>query len=219
MKKFFNILTETEIFKGILSEELKDIMQCLNAKIISYEKDSIVLSEGEPANSIGIVISGKIYVIKEDYYGNRSIMAKCSQGEIFGEVFCCSGINSIPVSVFTAEKSEIMFLNFKNILTPCDKHCKFHNRIIPNLLNIVSEKALFLNQKIDILSKRTTREKLLAYLSAQAKQANSSMFTIPFNRQELADFLCVERSAMSAELSRMQRDRIIEFKKSQFKLL
>jgi len=217
--KDFKELYDSDIFKGIEADELETMLSCLGAKTVSYKKGAAILLEGDPADSVGIVISGTVHIIKEDFYGNRSIMAKAETGELFGEVFACADLDTIPVSVFAAENSEIMFINCKKVLTVCNVSCTFHNILISNLLRIVSEKALFLNQKIDFLSKRNTREKILAYLSAIAKQKGTNDFTIPFNRQELADFLCVERSAMSAELSRMQRDGLIEYSRSHFRLL
>lgn len=222
MRKIFKSsknLYETDLFKGINANDTEKMLLCLGAKTELYEKGSAIILEGEPAEHICIVISGTVHIIKEDYYGNRSIMAKVEAGELFGEVFACAGIDAVPVSVFSAEKSEVVFIDCKKALSPCSESCFFHKVLVANLLRIVSEKALFLNQKIDLLSKRTTREKLLAYLSSQAKQSGRSSFTIPFNRQELADFLCVERSAMSAELSRMRRDGLIDCKKNHFHLL
>ena len=168
---------------------------------------------------MGIVLSGKVHIVREDYYGNRNIVAIVSTGEMFGEVFACAGTDLMPVSVFAEEISEIMFIDLRSITTTCGQGCEFHGVIIRNLLRIVSEKNLILNRKIDFLSKRSTREKLLSYLSAQAKRTGSAEFSIPFNRQELADFLCVDRSAMSAELSKMSRDGLIRYEKSRFRLL
>lgn len=222
MKKNFEGLKnvyEFEIFRGIKAEEMEAMLQCLNAKSSSFKKGEAIMLEGDPASCMGIVISGQADIIKEDYYGNRSIMAKVDAGELFGEVFACAGADAMPVSVFAAENCRIMFMDCGKVIRTCSRSCPFHGTLISNLLRIVSEKALFLNRKIDFLSKRRTREKLLAFLSSQAKQAGKSDFTIPFNRQELADFLCVERSAMSAELSRMKRDGLIDYDRSRFRLL
>ena len=168
---------------------------------------------------MGIVLSGKVHIVREDYYGNRNIVAIVSPGEMFGEVFACAGTDLMPVSVFAEEISEIMFIDLRSITATCGQGCESHDVISRNLLRIVSEKNLILNRKIDFLSKRSTREKLLSYLSAQAKRTRSAEFSIPFNRQELADFLCVDRSAMSAELSKMSRDGLIRYEKSRFRLL
>lgn len=191
MKKFFSQLDMCGLFDGIAPEDIDSMLSCLKAKIIRYKKGSAVFLEGDPAGNVGIVLSGKVHIVREDYYGNRNIVAIVSTGEMFGEVFACAGTDLMPVSVFAEEISEIMFIDLRSITTTCGQGCEFHGVIIRNLLRIVSEKNLILNRKIDFLSKRSTREKLLSYLSAQAKRTRSAEFSIPFNRQELADFpLC-----------------------------
>lgn len=222
MKNFFEILKNVELFRGIAEKDLSDVLSCLKATAISYDKGKAVLLEGSPADSIGILLSGKVHIVKEDYHGNRNIVAEVLPSELFGEVFVCAEMQSLPVSVFAAEQSKILFISRSRILNPCDKGCGFHNLLIANLLKIISQKALFLNRKINVLSKRTTREKLLSYLGnvcySGGKKAGEE-FVISFNRQELADFLCVDRSAMSAELSKMQRDGLIVYSGKRFKLL
>lgn len=214
-------LYENDIFAGIEKGRLESVLNRLDTKTVSYEKGAAILLAGNEITSIGLVLSGLIHIIKEDYYGNRSIMAKAGKGQLFGEVFACAGLKISPVSIFAAESASIMFINCEKILTGYDENeseLGVYDVLRSNLLRIVSEKALYLNQKIDFLSKRTTREKLLAYLSSQADRYGSKTFAIPFNRQELADFLCVERSAMSAELSRMKRDGLIDYNKNLFHL-
>lgn len=219
MKKFFPQLYACGLFDEISSDDMDALLSCLKAVTTKYKKGSAVFLEGDSVGRVGILLSGKIHIVREDYYGNRNIVAEITAGEMFGEVFACADIESMPVSVFAEEESEIMFIDCSHVMETCDKGCDFHNALVKNLLRIVARKTLILNRKIDFLSKRSTREKLLAYLSAQAKKAGSSEFTIPFNRRELADFLCIDRSAMSAELSRMQRDGLIRYDRSRFRLL
>lgn len=219
MKKNFAQLEKLAIFSGIDHDDMDSMLTCLQGKVVSYKKGSTIFFEGDPANLVGVLLSGKAHIIKEDYYGNRNLVAEVSPCELFGEVFACANLDSIPVSVIAMEKSEVLFMDCKRILTTCANGCKFHNRLISNLLQIVARKTLILNQKIDFISKRSTQEKLMSYLLSQAKQANSSEFVIPFNRQELADFLYVERSAMSAQLSRMRQEGLIEYDRNWFKLL
>ena len=216
MEKKHEYYGQFDIFSGLSPHMMGDMLLCLNARQISCGRDYPVLMAGDPAGTAGIVISGKVRIITEDYYGNRSITSQVEAGEMFAEVFACSDISIMPVSVFSAGDSEILLIDLKNLRT-----CKSEGAdlVLSNLLRIISAKTILLNSKISILSKRSTREKLLSYLSAQAKQAGSSRFTIPFNRQELADFLCVDRSAMSAELGRMARDGLICYKKEKFELL
>lgn len=233
MKKFFSgqeneeILRATGLFDGFDRAELETALEFLDAKAFTYEKGACIMLAGN-RQACGLVLSGLVQITAEDYYGNRSIMSKAGAGELFGEVFACAGIAEAPVSVFAAERTQIMFLNCGLLLQEsaaggCDgrelETERLQQVLTRNLLRIVAQKALFLNRKIEFLSRRTTREKLLAYLSTQARTAGSCQFTIPFNRQELADFLCVERSAMSAELGRMKRDGLLDFERRTFRLL
>ncbi len=219
MKKYLDVLKEVNLFTGIEESELQPLLSCLSATTAHYEKGQTVFFSGQSIKQFGIVLSGQIQVVQDDYQGNRSIFAKIGSGNMFGESFACAEIKTLPVSVITTTGSELLFIDCRRLAVPCTKACSFHSRLIQNLLNIVSMKNILLTQKIEITSKRTTREKLLAYLSAEAKKARSNRFNIPFNRQELADYLSVERSAMSAELSKLRNDGVLNFHKNQFQLL
>ena len=168
---------------------------------------------------MGVVLRGKVRLIREDYYGNRSIVAEVEPGELFAETVAAAGAKKMPVSAAASEDSEIMLINCQRVLYHCGKGCDFHNKLVGNLLQVVAEKNMILNQKIEIISKRTTREKLMTFLLSEAKKKNSGEFEISYNRQELADFLGVDRSAMSAEIARMRRDGLIESEKNRFRLL
>lgn len=217
MQKIFDILKNISLFSDISDGDLSSVLSYLDAKIVEYKKDGIIFMEGDAADMIGVLLFGKVHIVKEDYYGNRNIVSEIRQGELFAEVFACAESILMPVSVLAVEDSRVLLLNFKKILS--EREFPLRNVLLSNMLKTISIKTLLLNRKIDILSKRSTREKLIAYLSAQTKAAGSPEFTIPFNRQELADFLCVDRSAMSAELSRMRREGIIDFSKNKFRML
>ncbi|NCA92518.1 Crp/Fnr family transcriptional regulator [bacterium] len=219
MKIYFDMLQNTKLFQGIDESDLQPLLSCLGAKVIHYEKGQIVFFNGESISRFGIVLSGQVQVINEDYYGNRSILANIGVGNMFGESFAYSEIKTLPVSVITTTVSELLFIDCKSLAVPCARACSYHSRLIQNMLKIVAMKNIALTQKIEITSKRTTREKLLAFLSAEAKKAGSNRFVIPFNRQELADYLSVERSAMSAELSKLRNDKVLLFHKSNFTLI
>lgn len=219
MKNFLAALKTVNLFSGINESELQPLLSCLSAKVTHYEKGNNVFSSGESIEYFGIVLSGEVLVVQDDYYGNRSILDKIGAGNQFGESFACAEIKKIPVSVITTTESDLLFIDYRKLTVPCTKACTFHNKLVQNLLNIISLKNIALTQKIEFTSKRTTREKLLAYLSTEAKKAGSSRFSIPFNRQELADYLAVERSAMSAELSKLRDDGLLTFHKNQFELL
>jgi len=218
MKEYLDILKTVKLFKDIEEADLQPLLSCLSAKKVHYNNGEIVFLSGESIRKFGIVLSGQVNVVQDDYYGNRSILARIDIGNLFGESFACAEAETIPFSVIAMMESEVLFIDCHRLSFPCAKACSFHSRLIQNMLSIVSMKNISLTQKIEFTSKRTTREKLMAYLSAEAKKAGSSHFIIPFNRQELADYLSVERSAMSAELSKLRNDGILSCHKNQFEL-
>ncbi|MDO4481395.1 MAG: Crp/Fnr family transcriptional regulator [Bacillota bacterium] len=219
MKKYYEILNKCPLFHGIAEAELDSVLECLSAGITAYKKNEIIFLEGSPARYVGIVLSGEVRIVKEDFFGNRSIVSRSGPGELFGESFACAGTEVLPVSVSSAYDSEVMMIDCRRITMTCSHSCSFHNRIIFNLLRVVAEKNLEFNKKIEITSKRTTREKLMTYLMFEAKRNRSNSFTIPFDRQVLADYLEVDRSGLSAEISRLRKDGVIECSRSRFTLL
>lgn len=219
MKKYFEILQKCPLFSGIDDESLEKILGCLNANSKSYKKGDTVLAEGDLIESLGIVLQGSVQLARTDYYGNRSILASVEPPQVFGEAFVCAGLKALPIDIIAAQDAEIIFIDTGYIAAPCKCACDFHSRLIINLLNIVATKNLVLHRKIEIISKHTTREKLMAYLLFQAKKAESNTFTIPYNRQELADYLGVERSGLSSEIGRLCNEKVIECKRSTFTLL
>ena len=219
MKKYLEILKKCPLFEKIEEEKLIVMLNCLGAKVISFDKKYTVFAEGSSAKYIGIVLSGSVQVLQVDYYGNRSILSQISPSEMFAEAFACAEMKSIPVSVVANEPSEIMLIDSSHILHTCSNNCGFHQQLIFNLMKDLAMKTIMFHQRIDITSKRTTREKLLAYLMLMAKQTGLDSFDIPFDRQELADYIEVERSGLSAEISKMRREGIIECHKNHFTLL
>jgi len=219
MKNNFEILLNCPLFNGIEPENLAHLLSCLGAKSYAYKKGETIFAEGEPAKNLGIVLSGAVQIIRLDYYGNRSIVAGIEPPQIFGESFAFSGPGTLPVDVIAVEDTEVMLLDARNITQTCCNACSFHNSLIYNLLNVVARKNILFNQKIEVTSKRSTREKLLTYLSLQAKLNNSRSFTIPYDRQELADYLEVDRSGLSAEISKLRNEGIISCKRSSFTLM
>ncbi len=215
----FEKIKNCPLFDEISYDQLTKLLECMKAKVVRFKKNQTVFLEGDPAKFIGIVLSGSVQVVMEDYFGNRNIIAIIEPGQLFGEAFACAFVDSLPVSVTTICDSEIMLIESERIITQCEKVCGFHNQIIHNLLRIVAEKNLKLNHKIQFTSRRTTKEKLMAFLMYQAKLAKSSSFYISYDRQQLADYLGVERSAMAAELSKLRSEGAIECRKNYFKLL
>jgi len=219
MEKYLEIIKQCQLFSGIEDSNLKTLLNCLTTIQRAYKKGEFVFSAGDTVQSVGIVLAGSVHILQEDYWGNRTILANIPPGGLFGEAFSFAEIDSLPVNVMTVEKAEVLLVDCRKIITTCSSSCAFHLALTKNMIKLLAQKNIMLTQKMEIITRRTTRKRLLAYLSLQAIKAGKSRFTIPFNRQQLADFLSVERSAMSAELSHMQLDGLIHTKRSEFELL
>ncbi len=218
MKKYNSVLEQCSLFDGIRMEDLSAMLGCIGGHTVSVGKGNPVLREGDPATHVGIVLSGAVQMIREDYNGNRSIVAHIAPAELFSETYACAGVTSLPISFVADEDSEVLLMDCRRITTSCSNACSFHSRIIHNLLRLVAVKNLVFDQKMQVTSKRTTREKLMTYLLGQAKINGSSSFTIPYDRQELADYLEVDRSGLSAEISKLRKEGVLESEKRYFAL-
>lgn len=219
MKINFEQLKRTALFGGIEAKEIEAMLTCLDAKTETCKKGRLIYRGGDTTTSVGEVLSGRVHIIREDFWGNRSIISEFGAGQLFGETYALMPYEPMEVSVLAAEDCEILFLDVGRIITVCSSACEFHARLIRNLLLVSAQKNLLLTKKLDFISRRTTREKLLAYLSAQSQQKKSPSFEIPFNRQQLADYLSVDRSAMSGELCRLRDEGVLKFEKNSFELL
>lgn len=219
MKNFMHIIEVCPLFQNIKEDELSAILGCLGARQLSFGKGQAIFTEGDPAKQIGIVLSGIVQVSRDDYYGNRSLMGRLEPGDLFGESFAFAGVDTLPVNVMAATPCDILLIDSSRIISPCSNACSFHTILIFNLLQIMARKNLGFHQKIEITSKRTTREKLMTYLLEQAKIHQSNSFEIPFDRQTLADYLEVDRSGLSAEISKLRKERILECHRCKFTLL
>ncbi|MBQ8547887.1 MAG: Crp/Fnr family transcriptional regulator [Lachnospiraceae bacterium] len=219
MKKYLSVLQKCGLFAGIDDEQMLTMLSCLGASVRTYKKNQVILAEGDAADRIGVVLLGGVQIVRVDYYGNRSILTELQPGQMFGESFACADVSEIPVNVVATESSEVLLIEAKRILHICSSVCGFHNRLIYNLMKLVATKNLVFNQKLEIISKRTTREKLMTYLVLQAKQQGNNCFTVLFDRQELADYLEVDRSGLSSEISKLRKEGILECKKNRFTLL
>ena len=219
MEKYSAVLSATPLFAGIDPADLESMLSCLSAKIITNFKGEPVFLEGDPAGFVGLVLEGNLQVVRDDFYGNRSVLTHAQPGDIFAEAYACAGVEVMPVSGYALSDCTWMRLDCRKMLTVCSNSCAFHNRLVKNLLGLTACRNLQLSAKIQFMSQKTTQAKLMAYLSQQAKDQGSPRFTIPFDRQALADYLGVERSAMSAELSKLRRDGVLECKGPHFHLL
>jgi CRP-like cAMP-binding protein len=218
MEEFFPLLQTVELFSGISAAELSPLLSCLRVVVRRYARGQTVFASGESIRHFGVLLSGQVQVVQDDYYGNRSILGQFGPGDLVGESFACAESPSLPVDVIATTDSEAMLIDCRRLASPCEKACGFHNRLVQNMMRVLSRKNIALTRKMQITSRRTTREKLLSYLAAEAVKNRSNQFDIPFNRQELADYLNVERSAMSAELSRLRNDGLLNFSRNRFEL-
>ena len=219
MKKYISILKRTQLFAGVGNDEIISMLSCLGARLHSYKKGEYVLRQGEHLSDIIVLVEGNLHIQKDDYWGNRSILGQIAAGEMFGEAYIAPESGALLNDVVAVADSTVIFFDVKKIITTCSSACRFHTIVVQNMFFAISEKNRKLVQKLGHMSKRSTREKLISFLSEEAKQHNSSNFTIPFNRQQLADFLSVDRSAMSSELCKMRDEGLLEFNKNSFRLL
>ncbi|MDD3278924.1 MAG: Crp/Fnr family transcriptional regulator [Lachnospiraceae bacterium] len=219
MKKYSEILKQSSLFAGISEEELFPMLKCLEAGSASYKKNQFIYHMGDQVENLGMVAFGSVSIIQEDFWGNRNIVSKIMPGQLFAETYACTPQVPMKVSVLTDEPTTVLFFNAGRVLTTCPSSCTFHSRLIRNLVSTMARKNLMMNEKIAHVTQRSTREKLLSYLSAEAIKKGCSTFEIPFNRQQLADYLSVDRSAMSNELGKLRDEGLLEFRKSEFTLL
>lgn len=219
MEKKYEIIRKCPLFTHIKDEDLIKIQNCMGGRIVKFSKNQPILEEGDPVRNMCIVVSGAVQMVRDDYNGNRIIIKRVGPGELFAESVAITEDAQMPLTVIAENECEVLMLDSSRVLSPCTNNCYFHIYIIKNLLNIIAGKNIWFARRIEITSRRTTRDKIMAYLTMEANHKGSREFTIPFNRQELADFLGVERSAMSAEISRLRKDGIIECNRSWFRII
>lgn len=212
-------LLDTPLFSGITAQQLPALMSCLRAEAKHFTKGEAILAVGDHATHVGVLLNGHAQVVEDDFEGNRTIVTELSSGDLYCETFACARITSIPISVIAIDDVDTLLIDYSLIINTCSIACDFHNLLLENMMAVLAEKNLALNSKLRHIGKRSLREKLFSYLSEQAQRKNSTSFTISFNRQELADYLCADRSALSAELSRMQADGLIQYHRNDFTLL
>ncbi len=219
MEKYFDVLRKCPLFIGVADEHIFKMLKCLCAKREFFDKKYTIIAEGNPAKFIGILLSGSAQIEQVDYYGNRTIVGRVEPSQLFSEEFACAEAKAIPVSVIANEPCEVLLVDCCHILHTCHNNCSFHQQMIFNLMKNLAQKNIVYHQKIEITSRRTTREKLLAYLMFCAKEAESNSFDVPYDRQELADFLEVERSGLSSEISKLRNEGVLLSTKNHFELL
>lgn len=218
MRQYLPLLRQSAIFSGTENEEILAMLNCLQAVKREYPKEHHVFRSGDSIQSMGLVLSGHLMLFQEDLWGHRNIMAKIAPGEVFAEAFASSPNTPVNLSAIAETACTILWLDVAKLLHTCPSACTHHEKIVRNLVAVLARKNLRFNEKITHISKRTTREKLLSFLSSESMRNGSLSFDIHYDRQQLADYLCVERAAMSVELSKLQRDGILTYRKNHFTL-
>ena len=218
MEKYLDILKEAPLCRGIENKDLPNMLSCLNAAIKSVPKNGYIFRIGEKIKYVALVIDGCVHIQSSDYWGNLNILNVIRPGDIFGEAYAAGAKATMINDAVAAKDSVILFIDIQRVLTVCPSACGFHSLLISNLFSVLAEKNRNLASKLRHITRRTTKEKLLSYLYEQEQRAGKAEFEIPFNRQQLADFLAVDRSAMSNELSKMRDEGILEFRRNRFVL-
>lgn len=218
MKDFLSVIRASQLFSGISEDELTAMLTCLDTRQTNFPKDTFLMRVGNTADSIGLLLEGSALIIQEDIWGNRNILSKAGPGQTFAAAYACAPGSVLNVSVVAETPVTAMFLNVGRVLNVCPSACAHHSRIIRNLLGELAEKNLRFSEKLTHMGQRTTRAKLMSYFSAEAQRLGKYEFDIPFSRQQLADYLAVERSGLSLELGKMKNDGILDFHKNHFVL-
>lgn len=212
-------LIQLPLFTGIREEDLPSMLTCMRSFQKNYQKGELILLESHKVRNVGIILSGVVHMVKEDAEGYQTLLVTMKDGELFGESFSCGSHLDARVSFLAATSCTVLFLPFYKIIHSCKMSCTFHHRLIENMVRLIGDKNVQLMQKIEVISKKTLREKIMAYLQNQAAEQNSRSITIPLGRVELAEYLCADRSALSRELSCMQKDGLLVYDKNVFTLL
>lgn len=207
------------LFDGIDPADRKAVLGCIGYHIGAFRKGDVVAFEAENIRHIGLVLSGAVDMVKEDLWGNKTMLVRTRKDGLFGETFACGEDNLSVVTFLVSEDARILFLPFDRVMHSCTMACAFHHRLIENMVHIIAGKNRDLMRKVEVVSKRTIREKLLSYLSIQAQAQGSRYFEIPLGRVELAEYLCVDRSALTRELVKMKAEGLIDYDRNCFRLL
>lgn len=219
MQKNTKILIRSPLFRGVAEADLLHLLECLGARERVYQKGDILLLAGAKATAIGILVDGEAQITREDADGNRAILSELVRGDLFAEAYVVAGHAEVPITVTATGACRVVFLPFEKMVTPCTYACSFHHVLIENLLRVIAEKNIAMNERMRLFSCKTTRQKILTYLHDYREMSGTARFSIPFSRNELADYLSVDRSALSRELGRLRDEGLLRFSRSEFELL
>lgn len=218
MEAYLGALRRVALFHGMEDRELLSMLDCLGARLRQYSKGDVIFHAGDPATHLGAMLTGQVQVSRTKADGQRVVMGEIRPGGLFAESFACARAESLPVTVTAAADAAVLLIDCGRISAPCSAACTFHTRLISNLLQVLAEKNLSLAGKLGHLSGRTIRERLLSYLEEQAARTGRATVTVPFDRQALADYLCVDRSALSRTIGALQREGVLTVRRDRFTL-
>lgn len=210
---------KSPLFDGIAPEDRTAVLSCIGYHITAYRKGDVIALESENVKHIGVILSGSVDMIKEDFWGNKTMLLRMRQNEVFGETFACGDDSVSLVTFLVSEDAKVMFMPFCRVMRSCSMACQFHHQLMENMVRIIAKKNRELMRKVEVVSKRTIREKVLAFLSIQAQTQDTSYLELPLGRVELADYLCVDRSALTRELVKMKEEGLLDYDKNCFRLL
>ena len=219
MKENLKVLMKTPLFGNVTENDLEAMLQCLGATERKYRKNEVILLAGTKVTSVGIMADGNAQITRDDAEGNRAILSELERADLFAEAYVAAGSAEIPVTVIATTDCIVVWIPFSKIVGICSSACGFHKMLVQNMMRVIAVKNIMMNEKMRILSCKTTKEKLMTYLSDYSARTGKNKFKIPFSRNELADFLSVDRSAMSRELSRLRDEGYLNYYKNEFELL
>ncbi|NMM64248.1 Crp/Fnr family transcriptional regulator [Clostridium sp. P21] len=218
INQYINLIKKSPLFHGIDTDEIFSLFHCLNHQIHDYNKNEFIINSGETIDKFGLVLEGEIIITKENIRGDRVVMSIIKKGGLFGEMFVFSSRKIWPVTVMAQSSCKVLFLANSDLIARCGKNCSWHTSMLANFINVISDKGLMLNKKVEYLSLKSIRSKICLYLFDQYEHVKNSTFTIPLKRNELADFLNISRPSLSREMCEMRDEGIIDFHLSTFKI-
>lgn len=218
MENYLDIMNNFELFNNIDRADIPGMLQCIGAYVKMFDKGDYIILDGDSIECVGAVITGMVHMVKEDVWGNKTIHAVISLSQIFGETYVFGDVNKSFVSFLAAEKAEVLFLPFRKVLHACAKSCSYHQILVDNMVALIARKNIQLTDKLEVTTKRTLRTKILTYLSQESQKSSSKYFSVPLGRIEMADYLCVDRSALTRELSKLKDEGILDYNHNVFRL-
>lgn len=210
-------MLQIDLFENVSNNEVLELLKCIGIKTKVFRKNAFILKAGSKIDYLAVILGGNAVISKTDSFGKQTVIEKLKMNDIFGHNIVCCGLDKSPVDIVAENECEVLFLPFEKVVTPCEKLCPYHLQLIKNVMKMISKRNSLLNDKIDIIGQKTTRDKILALL--ETYRNGQRVFSIPYSREEMAKFLCVDRSAMSRELCRMRDEGILKFSKNHFEIL